>query len=139
MEKSSETSDSQTFLDVALQRPSSCQPSETEKRQRAMCVAASCAKTMRLTALRQWLYALCPVRGSESNVTQVDVSINYTLLVSMHLFSRYLAVAVFLFITIRPHDDDAKRARSGVRESRRSFGSEILWLSVSACCRGSWP
>ena len=139
MEKSSETLAGQTFLDVALQRPSSCQPSETEKRQRAMCIAASCAKTMRLTALRQWLYALRPVRGSESNVTQVDVSINYTLLVSMHLFSRYFAVAVLLFITIRPHDDDAKRARSGVRESRRSFGSEILWLSVSACCRGSWP
>ena len=138
MEKSSETLAGQTFLDVALQRPSSCQPSETEKRQRAMCIAASCAKTMRLTALRQWLYALRPVRGSESNVTQVDVSMTYTLLASMHLLSRYLAVAVFLFITICPHDDDAKRARSGVRESRRSFGSEILWLSVSACCRGNW-
>ena len=137
MEKSSETLAGQTFLDVALQRPSSCQPSETEKRQRAMCIAASCAKTMRLTALRQWLYALRPVRGSESNVTQVDVSIIYTLLVSMHLFSRYLAVVVFLFISIRPHEDDAKRARSGVQESTRSFGSEILWLSVSACCRGS--
>ena len=139
MEKSSETLAGQTFLDVALQQPSSCQPSESKQRQRAMFVAASCAKTMRLTALRQWLYASRPVRGSESNVIQVDVSIIYTLLVSMHLFSRYLAVVVFLFISIRPHEDDAKRARSGVQESTRSFGSEILWLSVSACCRGSWP
>ena len=77
MEKRSETLAGQTFLDVALQQPSSCQPSESEKRQRAMCVAASCAKTMRLTAFRQRLYALRAVRGSESNVFQVDVSISY--------------------------------------------------------------
>ena len=142
MEKSLETLARQTFLDVALQQPSSCHPSESEKRQRAMCVATSCAKTMRLTALRQWLYALRPVRGSESNVTQVDVSIIYTLLVSMHLFSRYLAVVVFLFISIRPHADDAKRARSGVASLSRGirkacfrqgesdfFFSAILWAS----------
>ena len=111
--------------------------------------AASCAKTLRLTAfrqrlyalpaLRQWPYASRPVRGSESNVIQVDVSIIYTLLLSMHLFSRYLAVVVFLFISIRPHEDDAKRARSGVQESTRSFRTEIFWLLVSACFRGSWP
>ena len=68
MEKSSETLAGQTFLDVALQQPSSCQPSESKQRQRAMFVAASCSKAMRLTALRQWLYASRPVRGSESNV-----------------------------------------------------------------------
>ena len=127
MEKRSETLAGQTFLDVALQQPSSCQPSESKQRQRAMFVAASCAKTMRLTALRQWLYASRPVRGSESNVIQVDVSIIYTLLVSMHLFSRYLAVVVFLFISIRPHEDDAKRARSGVQESTRSFLTNLVY------------
>ena len=67
------------------------------------------------------------MRGSESNVIQVDVSIIYTLLVSMHLFSRFLAVVVFLFISIRPHEDDAKRARSGVQESTRSFITNLVY------------
>ena len=129
---------------VGLQEPSSCQPSETKKRQRAMFGAASCAKTLRLTAfrqrlyalpaLRQWPYASRPVRGSESNVIQVDVSIIYTLLVSMHLFSRFLAVVVFLFISIRPHEDDAKRARSLVyRPTKRNVQYVLRELQVEYC------
>ena len=108
--------------------------------------AASCAKTLRLTAfrqrlyalpaLRQWPYASRPVRGSESNVIQVDVSIIYTLLVSMHLFSRYLAVVVFLFISIRPHEDDAKRARSGVQEKHEKLWvGDLVAVSISLLSR----
>ena len=89
---------------------------------------------MRSCGQLQWPYASRPVRGSESNVIQVDVSIIYTLLVSMHLFSRFLAVVVFLFISIRPHEDDAKRARSLVyRPTKRNVQYVLRVLQVEYC------
>ena len=46
---------------------------------------------------------------------------------------------MFVFNRSRCYYDDAKRARSGVQQSTKSFSTDILLLLVSACFHGSWP